>query len=154
MNMENILEQIKTTADRDTLLEEIDILLSSLYENGGNAFDSVMNAKVRAWAANAISNEITNSGVEKQECLKKIRAEVEKMDTVTMILAYDPPYSSIEVISLFIKKKFGQALLVNFKYDPEIIAGCKIIYGGKYKDLSVVEKFNQTLSSLQNNKAL
>jgi F0F1-type ATP synthase delta subunit len=152
--MENILEEIKTTEDRDRLLEEVDLLLISLFKKQDNTFDSVMQGKVRIRIANAIMSEIASEGINKEEFLKELKQKAENMNIIKFILAYDPPYSSVKVFSNFVKKTLDKTLLIEFQYDPDIIAGAKIIYNGRYIDLSVTESFNQTLESLQKKTVL
>jgi hypothetical protein len=147
--MEHILEQLHTESERDLLLEEIDTLLASLYENQGHSFDSILRAHVRSWIRDLMLADFTREETDREAYLKKLRSLAVALPSVTLVLAYDPPYSSIELFSRYIKKEKGSSVLIRIQYNPELLAGAQIVSDGKYKDLSLRPQFLETMKDLQ-----
>lgn len=146
---EAVLSRLKTKKECQELLSEIDILINSLYTQQDGGFESALHTHVRAWVAKSILEDLASGNKNKEEYLKNIREEAEKIDPIVICVAYDPPDSSIELWSEIIKKNRGSNSIIDIHFDPELIAGAKITCGGKYKDYTLKKTFNEYMEKLK-----
>ncbi len=146
-----ILQLINTVDDRDLVLNEIDILRSSLFQQKGEAFDSVLKAKVRAWVRSHILINLESEQISKETYLTYLKEELIKMEIVILELAFEPSLTSVETLALTVKKIRGNSCLLDIRYNPELIAGVRISFKGKYKDFSMKEKFEEVMGGVSKN---
>lgn len=144
-----ILQLINTVDDRDLVLNEVDILRSSLFQQKGDAFDSVLKAKVRSWVRSHILVNIESDQVSKESYLTYLKEELLKMEVVILELAFEPTLTSVESFASHIKKVRGASSVLDIRYNPELIAGAKISFRGKYKDFSMTDRFKEVMEEVK-----
>ncbi len=140
MQFDEILKTLKTKEERILILDEIRILTDSLYKEGDNSFESVIGKRVRKQTSDFFSGVFTNQKINKEEYFQALELKINEIEVLEVSLAYIPSANSISLISNWITKNLG-SFLIDFKYDPTLIAGGVIIYKGKYLDLSLRKKF-------------
>ncbi|OGM27974.1 hypothetical protein A2962_03575 [Candidatus Woesebacteria bacterium RIFCSPLOWO2_01_FULL_39_61] len=147
--MEALFEKIKTSEEKDKLMEEIDILLNSLFQNKGEAFSILLKTGVRAWLSEYIRAELAKDEANPFEYLKKIKEELNSFKALKLTLAFEPTESNIEKFSYAVKKYLGEKVVIEFSYNPTLIAGCTLTYEGKYRDFSMKSFFNSEFAKIK-----
>jgi F0F1-type ATP synthase delta subunit len=71
---------------------------------------------------------------------KTLDEEILKVDPLTVYLAFEPDKQSIRSISHFLKEEYGRYILIDIKFDPNLIAGCALVWKGIYRDYSLRAK--------------
>lgn len=66
-----------------------------------------------------------------------------KFPTLTMYLAFEPDDVTLSNLGTFARKTFGSSLMLDVKFDPNLIAGCALVWKGVYKDYSMRSKIEQ-----------
>jgi len=140
---EQILSRIRTTEDQEKILEEIDLLLSSFYQDKGMGFDSTLRTKVRFWFSSILKEEFSKEKVDKEEFLNTLRQKVLDMEKVYLTLAFEPSIDTLDRISGLIRTFIGKPCLIDFSFDPRLIGGVEIIYKGEYRDFSFRRIFEE-----------
>lgn len=145
----NLLSRIRTTEEKDKLLQEVELLLQSLYEQRGVGFDSTLTAKVRAWVAEVIRREINKAG-SREDYLEKLKDILVSLKKLTLTLGFEPTDKSLDKFASFVLKKKGEGIVLEIIYDPKIIAGAIIVYEGNYRDFSLKKVFEREINAKEN----
>jgi hypothetical protein len=140
---QELLTQLRTKQEVLRLLEEVEMLLESLYEDSGRGFDRTLASQVRAWVSDAISDEINKNEVDKKSYLMKLKKKLSSLKEVKLALAFEPSSASIDKFSSFIKKNVGEEVVMDLSYEPKLIGGTTLSYDGEYRDFSINRFFEQ-----------
>lgn len=85
------------------------------------------------------------------EIFTRIEKEVGQIKTLTMYLTFEPDSNTLTQIGTRAKTLFP--VLLDIKYDPNLIAGTALVWNGVYKDYSlhskIVQKNNEILESFK-----
>lgn len=147
--MNALFEKIKTSEEKDKLMEEVDILLNSLFQNKGEALTMLLKTGVRAWVSEHVRSELAKDEANPGEYLKKIKEELTSFKTLKLTLAFEPTESNIEKFSYAVKKYLGEKVVIEFSYNPALIAGCTVIFEGRYRDFSMKSFFNSEFEKIK-----
>ncbi len=80
---------------------------------------------------------------ESEERLRQEQAEIEKYPVAIVTLAYSPSSEMSTLIASLLRSALGEDhLLLDLRIDPSIVAGVVLEYGGKRKDLSLLQLCN------------
>lgn len=103
-----------------------------------------MEHKDLAWLKSLSSEFFQNFN---KDNMYNIFAELEKgineLKTLTIYLTFEPDDTSLANIGSFARKLFGNYLLLDTKFDPNLIAGPALVWKGIYKDYSLRSKIEQ-----------
>jgi len=135
----DLLNKVRTKAEAEFLVSEIELLLESLYEFGDRGFDNVLKTRVRAWAGADIEILIKEGGGAKKEFLEKLKKRIDELSIVNLKVAWDPTDDALDKFYSKLKEFLGDNLLINLEVDPKIVGGAIISYMGIYKDFSVAK---------------
>lgn len=69
--------------------------------------------------------------------------EIKKLAILTMYLTFEPDQTTTSQIGTFARKNFGPSLLLDIKFDPNLIAGTALAWKGIYQDYSLRSKIAQ-----------
>ncbi|KKQ51415.1 hypothetical protein A2865_02810 [Candidatus Woesebacteria bacterium RIFCSPHIGHO2_01_FULL_39_17] len=133
---EVFIDRIKTNEDKERLLEEIEVLLTGIYEDKGYALDSLLQTGVRSWVSSYIREEFSKSGVNRESFLRGLEKELRGLKDVYLTIAFEPTQDQIDTMASFLKQEIGSSIILNLSYDPQIIGGVQIIYEGLFRDFS------------------
>ncbi len=78
-----------------------------------------------------------------QELFKELERKLEETDRVVLYIPFEVQKANINDIGKWFKENFNKRYLIDFKYDPSLIGGCALVYGGVYKDYSLKTKIAQ-----------
>lgn len=120
----DILNELRTTNDRDTLILCIEEFLSKGVDSDKFNF-------------NKLSDEEKNS-----KNLEKLISDLKKIEVVRLTLAIDPSRDFLEKIYQSLLNKIPEKFLIYFEIKKDILGGVIVVWKGKYCDLSVEKKIN------------
>jgi len=138
----DIYKQLRTKQELDELIYEIDILLESLYQTNGEAFDSILKTKVRGKIFDIFSAAFSG-GADKKKYLLKLKENLSKTTYLNLVLAIEPSNDFLDRISFFVKKSISPDVVLDINYDPGILGGAVMIYQGNYRDFSFRKSFQE-----------
>lgn len=146
--MEDLLVKITTKEDQEKILSELDTLASSLYINNGNGFQDVLRSQVRSWVSEYLESLSKNTIEEKSQTISDMKTRIQSMQTITLTIAFEPTFQTIERLSHYLKSVAGVHTLLRIIYDPTVIAGCRITTGSHYRDYSFSDQLNKSLQAI------
>jgi len=68
---------------------------------------------------------------------ENLQFEVSKLEVLTLYLTFDPDELTLTQLGEMVRKTFGRIILVDVKYDPNLIAGCSLVWKGLMRDYSL-----------------
>lgn len=137
-----ILLKVKTEEEREALIEEINGLKASLYQNG-SFFDDTLRTKVRDWVSQIIKNATAQKEIDKEKYLQGLIEELSKLKSAKLVLAFEPTEAAIQRYHEFISKEVGEGVALDISCLPGILGGAIIIFEGKYRDFSLRRVFEE-----------
>ena len=138
-----ILSHIRTKSEAWQLEDEVDLLLDHLYKGKADDFDLALKNDLRAWVSEQLQSTFTNPDVKKDEYLRGLKEAIAKLRELKLTLAFEPTQNSIEKIHDWIRKNVGDGIILDVTFNPTIFAGAIVIFEGKYRDLSLRNKFRE-----------
>ena len=134
-----MLKKIYTRQEVDEILSELNLLKVSLSKTD-NSFDEALKNKVRLDLAD------TPKDVDQ---ISQLIKQIESLKVVELALAIKPTQNFIEKILTFVETNFGSDIVLDLKFNPDLIAGAQVIYGGKYFDFSLKKSLEDYFKNLQ-----
>ena len=88
------------------------------------------------------------------QILSTLEQEVAKLPILTIYLTFETDAATLSSIGTYARKMFGSNLMLDCKFDPNLIAGAALVWRGVYKDYSLRAKIESKKGEiLQNFKA-
>ncbi len=69
--------------------------------------------------------------------------QINNLSILTLYLTFEPDEQTITQIGEFARKTFGGTILLDIKFDPNLIAGAALAWKGSYKDYSLRAKIQE-----------
>lgn len=82
------------------------------------------------------------------QSMGKIEAIVNKIKPLTIYLSFDPDEEQIKQIGTKVREIYTEKLVIDIKFDPELIGGSAFIWNGVYKDYSIRNTIKQDRQKL------
>lgn len=82
--------------------------------------------------------------------MSKLESGINKIQPLIIYLPFDIPEGEVVRVGLKLRAQFGQNFLLDFKIDPELIAGCAFVWNSTYKDYSVRGKIQDHQQEILN----
>lgn len=144
-----ILANIRTKDEALQLEREVDILLERLYDARTGAFEETLERDVRAWVAQAVKTAFGKPDTNKDEYLKGLKKELEKLAELKLTLAFEPTGKTLDKIHNWVTNNVGGGVVLEITVNPTILAGAILAYKGKYGDYSLRRKFKVGFESIR-----
>lgn len=142
MQSDSILKLARTKEEKIKLGFELRLLLDGLYKSGKNSFDSLIKSQIDKETANILADNF-KKGVDREKYLKESIELLENMNEIEITISYKPSENTINSISEWVFNNLKGNYVIDFKYDPKIIAGLTLTVNGKFLDLSYKTKFEE-----------
>lgn len=139
----DILLTVYSVEDQIRLLQEIDILLDSMYKFGKSSFEATMKTSVRLSTQEMLTSAITDSKMDPQDFLQNLRTQIANLKQVDIQIAYQPSVDSLHQIYDWIAQTESRGFVLSYAYDPNLIGGAVVSFKGKSFNGSLKEVINQ-----------
>lgn len=143
--MDQILPTIlKNTYSLQQLKHRFNVLKNSILESFFNTPAQNITAKDLSWLQTfppSFSKNFTKDNV--YEIFNLLDKEITKLKTLVIYLTFEPDDTSLVSIGSYSRKLFGGNLLLDVKFDPNLIAGTALVWNGNYKDYSLRAKIEE-----------
>lgn len=88
------------------------------------------------------------------ETLDAIQKKIDEIKPLVIYLAFIIPIPELVLLGQKLRADFGKRFIFELKYDPNLIAGCALVWNGVYKDYSLKANIQTKKNDiLQNFKA-
>lgn len=144
-----IIRSVRTEEERDVLHECIEVLERSLYRTRTPDLDEVF--KLIPPKMVDLLREVLPSysdekdQIEVRRSLMNLKEELAKLRTLRLELAFEPNVEAIERLSGWVLKELGEGILLEMGHEPSILGGARIIFGGRYRELTLLQMLNSAL---------
>lgn len=130
---------LKDTYSQTQLKHKLNILKSYLLQNffGGKETQSLEQTDL-SWLKSLPSSFFKNFNKDNiYQIFTWLEKEKIKLKTLTIYLTFEPDDLSLSSIGTYARRVFGNNLLLDIKYDPNLIAGAALVWQGIYRDYSL-----------------
>ncbi len=84
---------------------------------------------------------------------ENLHTQIASLEVLTLYLTFEPDETTLTQLGEYVRKTFNRMVLLDTKYDPNLIAGAALVWKGLYKDFSlrskIEEKKGEILTSFQ-----
>lgn len=77
------------------------------------------------------------------QIISGLEEQCTKLPTLTMYLTFEPDEATLGQIGSFARQAFGPMLLLDIRFDPNLIAGTALSWKGVYKDYSLKARMEE-----------
>lgn len=149
-DMDNILSTIlKDTYSIHQLRHRLNILKNSLLENFFNSPSQSLTQADLSWLKSlppALLSQFNKDNI--YTIFGQLQKEITTLKLLVIYLTFEPDNDSLANIGNYTRKLYGLSLLLDIKYDPNLIAGAALVWKGVYKDYSLRAKIEEKKSEV------
>lgn len=140
-----ILTRIRTKQDARKLADELDLLMAKLYLAEKGIFEKTLDKKIRSWVSVLIKEGLSKVA-DKEGYLQGLLAEISKLKTLHLTISFEPTEEGLDRFHSWVQSNVGQGVILEISVEPSLLGGAKIIYQGRYLDLSLTAKFKKVFA--------
>ena len=89
-----------------------------------------------------------NSPTDLKNFIEAIQKAITSLPAITLTVAFEPRYETVKAISNWFVMNLKKQILLDFIVEPNIIAGLRFTYEGKYRDYSFQLPVEQLIQNL------
>jgi len=147
-----ILELTRTHEQYLSLMTDIDLLLSHMFQNTTATIEDSLVNHVGQETAQAIKNDLQENNIELSDhdqvknYLEGLKESLSESKILHLILPIDPTFQFLTEISVQLRKKINPSLVIQVSRDPLIVGGAIVIYEGRYYNQSLSRKIQLNMS--------
>lgn len=148
--VEELLKHVLTKEDLVLLLDDIDLAGELSFKTGGVPLSEKIKGRISASFQNYLEflekkGIITQNSEKNHRFFEDLKNYFLKLPQINIEIAFLPKQEFIEKVSFWLEKNFGEKVILNFIFNPNIGGGAKIEYKGRYFDFSIAKKLNELL---------
>lgn len=149
----DILGDIKTVAELDNFLAEIENVLAGLFKVRNRNIDQILDKTAGKSTADKIKRLIAQDKINPtdydslEKLLTTLKETLKKIKTLKISLAIDPPGKMVEHFFDWVKENIGQGIILDIDKDETILGGAIITFNGIYKDFSLRRSLEEIFKS-------
>ncbi len=132
----DFLKAIRTSAEARSFLGELELLEKATFATESEQFDTVIQGQIRPEMA-AIFKKLGREAISTVGFLAGLRQAILNSRKAELVIAVSPNQRLTLRLSEWVKENFGQDVLLDLLYDPGILGGAIVSFGGKYMDFSL-----------------
>lgn len=142
--MNNLLALLLTnTYSLNQLKHQLSILKSYFEQQffGGNV---TFSAKDLEWVKTLPQDQLTKINKDNlTTTFQEAETQLDNLSTLILYLTFEPDEQTVAQIGEFARKTFNKQILLDIKFDPNLIAGAALSFNGAYKDYSLRAKIEE-----------
>ena len=151
---DQLAKKIITKEDLIFFIEEVNILQSFIFKNTRIPLSDRLNKKVEEDFKQYIKeledqNLLSGSPNQQLSFFEDLKDYLQKIPQLKLEIAFSPPRSFLLAIKKWFREKNGQEVILDITVNPEIVGGATIEYQGRYRDFSLLEKLNKSISQIR-----
>lgn len=134
------LRPIRTVSEQTMMIEAVSILEAGLYKKSDadphEALMGILPERLYRVMGQILSDDILRNSVNLSRYLIELKSALAKMRVINFEVALDPDEDLISAVHDWILAELGVGVITDFYFNPAIIGGAIIIYGGEYFDFT------------------
>lgn len=141
-NVDEYIAGLETRDETVGFLTEIEKMRQSVYKTGEEGLERVLQTGVGEKSARIVREELERLGKMadahfQEEFFLEIEKKIKNLPIVSLELAQEPTGELISTIRMKLSEYTNTPVLIDYKVVPEILAGIRVAYKGKYFDFSL-----------------
>lgn len=84
------------------------------------------------------------------ELMDQVEKKLNTLQVLVIYLPFEIPQGEVVRVGGKLRAEYGQNFLVDFKIDPNLIAGCALVWNSIYKDYSVRQRIEDNRAQIIN----
>ena len=144
---ESVYSNIRTVEERGVVHAGIELLLGTLYQKGGDIGEILETSMPRS-VVKPLKQGFTqaHSSVESvREYLEGLRQALDNLQILSLELAFDPAEETIAVLTTWMRKNIGEAVVMQLSTDKTLLAGVRLSFEGRYKEVNLGRIINEAI---------
>jgi len=147
-NYERIGQEVRTVDDLRYFSSRIDLLLVNLFQTNPTAFADTLKEKLPGDLSTLLDESLRDQQValSERETLQHffhgLKDYLTHLPVLQLTLAYHPTGEQAGKLSDWARQKTAKNVVLDFRYDPRVLGGAIVTYGGKYVDLSLKKRLD------------
>ncbi|MBI2031787.1 MAG: hypothetical protein HYT08_04210 [Candidatus Levybacteria bacterium] len=144
----DIIKAVKTTADAEDFLSQIDALFAKLFKTTPGSFDENLKKIIGSNFAALLRESLEKNNINKndqssiEKFLNGLKDYIQQLKILKLQIAFQPSDEMIDDIFVWVSENIGQGIILDISYDISLIGGAIITFEGKYRDLSLKKRFS------------
>ncbi|MBN1168334.1 hypothetical protein JXA63_00430 [Candidatus Woesebacteria bacterium] len=134
---QQILDNLLTKNDLETLQDEVSILETTNYKFGDDGLDEVLNKNVRFEVSEAIKNDLRGNDITISHYVKQLQKKLDDYQSIELVVPFEPTRKNMEKISDWIRNNVSDKIVINYRYNMYLIGGAVIEVAGEYRNFSL-----------------
>lgn len=125
----------RTRTEANMFLNELDLLLRSLYIVGTGDFIGTMESAIRAKTALALTPILNENN--REEVLAELKKQTESLNYFGLTIAFEPTLEIIAKISSWVRQNVDPQIALDITVNKSILGGAEIEYNGKVGSFTI-----------------
>ena len=145
-----IVRDVRTKDERDKLHEDMGELEAALFRSNFETFEKVLSARLPERTALVMRDicarsEFKNNLGALRTFLHDIKNTLDTFLLLKLTLAFKPSEEMINRLYEWTQQNLGLGVALDINYDGSILGGARIIFGGKYKEMTLAQMITDAL---------
>ena len=147
---EAILAAVRTTRERDMLMQAIDACIKNLYHTKPAPLEELLAEIIPYTIAKPLITTMrkqlkdqTTAAIE--EFFNKLTEALQALKVLELELAFEAQEPSVALLSRWIREHIGPDVIVEFTEDPLLLGGARIAFQGKFKEINLADVIESVL---------
>jgi F0F1-type ATP synthase delta subunit len=148
---EDFAKKVITKEDLIFFLDQINLAEQFLFKERNIPLTEKLRGKVsedfKGFIEKLERENVITRDVEKNRIFfENLKNYLLKIPQIKIEIAFKPSRIFVEKISLWLEKNFGEKIIVDLYFNPEIVGGAIVEYKGKYLNYSLEKKIDELIS--------
>ena len=146
-----LIRTVRTREEKDMLRDQMIMLEGALFRSESQGYEKILKTRLPEHIAAAMRDILSRPSLkESPEATRKLFHELkDTIDALSLLkisLAFNPSEEMIQRLHEWIQKNLGVGVVLDISYDASILGGARIIFQGKYKELTLSQMITDTLA--------
>ena len=145
-----LLGDVRTKDEKDLLRDQVGELEAALFRSDPHAIEKILSSHLPEDLAAAMRKIIQDPVFkDNPEALKKffqdLRDTLDKLSVLKLAIAFKQTEELVAQLHAWTDKNLGHGVVLDISYDGSMVGGAKIIFGGRYKEVTLAQIITDAL---------
>lgn len=146
-----IVRDVRTKDERDKFLESISGLEAALFRSSPDALEKILSTQLPEHTASVIRDicarpEFKNNSGALRALLRDVKNTLDAFLLLKLTFAFKPSEEMINRLHEWTQQNLGMGVALDIGYDASILGGARIIFNGKYKEMTLAQMITETMA--------
>ena len=139
-----LVSQTYTISDLEQKLQFLKLYLKLQFFGGENKNNNKFRSEDLIWLESMPADFLKGITVENLEkTFEQLETQVKTLKSLAILVPTELPPKTIAEITNKLRKDYGPNFFIEIKIDPNLIAGCALVWNGSLRDYSLKAKIDE-----------